>query len=242
MGLKESGLRGSLRSVSTGVEIPDSGVLLDDYANGPTVTSSSITDRLNFEQLEYQFDRPSDEETEFNNAPSRPDYSVDSGDPVVEDDLLQLDFEDHLIAESFDMDLDGVRTWEFEFDNISGSSFAVVNSLFAETDNYTTDSDSSISTNGLESGYMFFARGDADARIFRVDGDDDITELLRGDLPSTSDVEVTITRDSGGEFELIADGTSLGTATDTTYTTPNYTGIACARDDGSFDLKRYEVF
>ena len=243
MGLKESGLRGSLRSVSTGVSaIPDTGVLLDDFADTPTVTSSEVTDRKDFGELAYQFDRPSEQETDFNNAPSRPDYNVDSGAPTVDNGLLQLDFEDHLLANQFEMDLNGDRTWEFEFDNISGSSWTVVISIFAETNNYTTDSDPSVSTTGLENGYMFFARDDLDCRIFRVDGDDDTTQLIRDDLPSTSDVTVTITRASNGEFELFADGNSLGTATDTTHTVANHTGIACGRDEGSFDLKRYEVF
>jgi len=69
-----------------GSDIPDSEVL-DDWADGPTVTSSAITDRQTFDSLAYQGPDPTDR---FNPVGSRPEWTIDSGSVSISSNQLSL--------------------------------------------------------------------------------------------------------------------------------------------------------
>jgi len=204
-------------------EIPDSGVLLDDWANSPTVTSSDITDRKNFTVLEFQEDEP--EESDFGPVETRPDWTVHRHTVDVLDGQLRLDEEsgeDGGSIRTSQPEVDGVREWQFSFDGFdemssSGWNVDLAGEWFGDDET-------------LENGYKVDIRYEGSSsegiRLLRTDEGGSSTQLIGpsnvGDFTGTDDV-VRVLRDSDAEWTLILNGEIVGTETDDTYTSSKET-------------------
>ena len=120
MGLKEPGLRGSLRNVSVKIPpIPDSEVL-DDWADGQLTS-----ERDDFETTPYQFE--SDDDEKFVPTGTRPEWNIEAGNPTVSGNNLIVD--DSTVLS---IDLDNIsnesKVWEFRAKTTTSSG--AINFLF----------------------------------------------------------------------------------------------------------------
>ena len=218
MGLKESGLRGSLRNVSVGIDaIPDSEVL-DDWLDG-NITSS----RDDFDTTSYQYE--SESEDKFSIVGSRPEWVIENGSFDVSDNRLSWGSGDSIYVEFPDnLNLDEKRTWNFR--NISHSGSGADYSyfgLYSETTNwFGTDTGGGTA---FENSYVVRVRDD-DTRIARVD-DTDSEEATIAEGVSVSDGgDIRVERDADGTWELFVDGDSQDSGEDTTHTDPLQTFFA----------------
>lgn len=223
------------RSLVDGEEIariPDSEVL-DDFADSPTVTSSEITDRDDFSTTPYAFDT----EERFAPSGSRPDYTIDSGSPSISDESLVIVGGSDNVHTPLDIDLDssGGWNWEFEVDWVSGSG---------NTDNVTLNL-ASQTTNVLDQSYddsySFWLRDDENIILARTEDGDDAEPLIETGESASDHDNVRVERDENGNWEVFLDGTSFGTATDTSMTDMAHFGFA-GRSDGEAEISKVEIY
>ena len=218
------GLKGSLRNVSTGViAIPDSGLLLDDWANDPTVSSSEITDRKSYSELEFAAEPP--DESEFGPVEGRPDYTVDRGNAVVTSGYIEMD--SGFICRTGMAEIDNM-TWEFEFDlsQLSDSSSVLAGILFA-------NSTETVDRTYEESYYVQHQSGGS-LSLQHVDENGDFSTIILTSTATPETGTTKVTRDDEGNFELFLDGSSIGTGQDTATTTATHTGLGqrSGQEDG----------
>ena len=226
MGLKESGLRASLRSVSTGVSaIPDSDIYLQDDWGDNKLTDREDSGTTTHNGVEGVY-RPEWETLEFQTTPSVDDgeLEVGSGEGIYTDINLNLDEQIH---------------WEFDIDFSDGGSGGSNSGgviLYSETVDEASFRDSFVQNSYV---FFFINRDGGDIRLLRYDDDDD--SQIVADDGLGNDVSVEITRSPGGEWELIIDDSSVGTGTDDTYTDVNYTGFTARDEIVEFSVNEYKV-
>ena len=221
MGLKESGLRGSLRNVSVGIDaIPDSDVYLhDDWGDN---------------KLQ---DRDDSGETTHNGEEGiyRPEWRTvaDQDLPSVSDERVTLTGGEAMITD-INLNLNETITWDLnDISDLSGSGADLV---YFGMWNETEDLDSS---ERPKDGYALFVRDDN--WIFqRIEDDGTNVDLINTSSAPGDDTDATITRDPSGEWEFFIDGNSQGTETDTTYTDPQYVTFS-GRGDGVASIDEYKV-
>ena len=219
MGLKESGLRGSLRSVSTGVStIPDSVVLLDDWTDNQ-VTS----DRENFNETAFSGSGSTIVEEGVTGGLSRPEWIADSGSPTASDGQLQLTNDESIRADTPISSLDG-GTWEIDLVDGNGANYITLGG------NSTTQRDGF--RNYQDSYYLLWFEQNNELALF-VDEGGSVTRLVDGGSVNAP-VTVRVTRDSTAEWELFYDGVSQDTVVDDTHTSASYTGVSVNESSGDF--------
>ena len=223
MGLKESGLRGSLRNVSVGiVAIPDSDIYLqDDWGDG-----------------KFQ-DRDGSGTTTHNGVEGvyRPEWSVLAGSPEVISERFVIESDEEVTAD-INLNFDETITWVWnaDFSNNGGGGIDLSNlHLFTEDPNNTTD-------RVYHASYALRCRtlqDDEDIIFNKVDESGSFSEFGRGGNLSGSH-EIKVTRDPSGNFELTLDGSSITTGSDTEFTDPVAIGFT-GREDSRVDVDEMKV-
>ena len=228
MGLKESGLRGSLRNVSVGIDaIPDSEVYLhDDWGDN---------------KLQ---DRDGSETTTHNGETGvyRPTWDTADGKqtPSVSDEQLILDNDDGIIT-GINLNLDEMVTWDIYFDasDLGDDPF---NNLAVTLFSETTDVGSSGNFRIADSYNVEIRDDDNRVRLGVVDSNNDRSGLVDGSHDGTDDEHIRVTRQSNGDWELIVNGSSEGIDTDTTYNDPEHTAFTFAEEsNGPVRFDEYKV-
>ena len=222
MGLKEGGLRGSLRNVSVGMAaIPDDGVYLqDDWGDG------KLTDRD---------DANTREQTIFGetfDTRYRPEWAEQAGTPSASssEDGFATVGEGELIRTGTDW-TEGVWEWEFEWQNVqdSGGRRAFEFELWREdSDNYIyvrVAPDSSDGTFRLEEDIG----GSTDVIISDNFANDEEKHTLRVERDESTD-----------DWELFLDGESRGTGSQNPNADPIETGLAAGRGT-EVDMRVYNL-
>ena len=216
MGLKEPGLRGSLRNVSVGIDaIPDpwpESYLQDDWGDN---------------KLQ---DRDGSDTTTYNGVEGvyRPEWTLDEGSPEVADERLTLDGDGEAVVTEINLNLDESITWEFS--NVSlNTDGALALQLFSEDDTFF---DLDTTAPRMDDGYMVeFSMSNDRIRLTKNSGGGTDAMIESGVSPSAEEeFDIIVTRSSDGEFELIVDGDSKGTDTDTDFIDPSHTGFGTSTD------------
>ena len=147
----------------------------------------------------------------------RPEWRIESGSPEAENERLEFDTNEAIDTE-INVNLDETITWEwsgidfgtFESDVSIGVGFIV----WAEDQNWHLDSS---------------APSPDDAYVVQIRHESDEVRLLSGDVlisHSTRPAEsISLKREPNGDWELFVDGSSVGTANDTTLSDPQYIGF-----------------
>jgi len=138
----------------------------------------------------------------------RPEWNV-SGDAEANNDELIVTGGDEVETE-ISLNLDETITWEFKDLSLEGDRFFIP--LFSET--------AQTSSNRVENGYSFRLIS-GNTGIVSHDSDGSTDGIVTSDLPDELD-DVEITRQPNGEWELIIEGTSEGTGTDTEHDNPQH--------------------
>ena len=218
MGLKEPGLRGSLRNVSVGIDaIPDSDIYLqDDWGDN---------------KLQ---DRDGSGTTTHNGVEGvyRPEYIIDAGEPTAENGRINWDSDDEVKAE-INLNFDEKITWEitgWDYDGGTGGGDTSCISLFGEGPNFVDDA----SNVGIDNGYLvqvIFPSSDALCRVLKISNGDS-TPIMDTDVPDSGIIDVTVTRENNGDWELSIDGSTADSVNDDQHTTADFYGFA--GDDDAF--------
>ena len=217
------------RSLVDGEEIsaiPDLGLYLDDWEDDKLSNRDLFSDTaLSPAELE-----PTQSEFE---SPIRPEWTVDVGSPQATNTQLELDSDSALRADFTENITQNSLTWEFDW-NHQDSNSRFIGQMFAET--------SSIHTNPryYETGY--FVQIDNQNNRYRLtkDSSGSPSSIITDDGSHSDSGTCKVTRDENGNWELFKDGDSVGTATDTSHTNPEY--VAFSTEDGGTDVDNYRVF
>ena len=222
MGLKESGLRGSLRNVSVGIDaIPDNDIYLqDDWGDN---------------KLQ---DRDGSGTTTYNGVEGvyRPDWNVPRSSVVAENENLVMN--QGVAYTDINLNLDETVTWRYdniEYDETSSdtdSQFSIA--LWSESTNFDR--------RFMESSYtLFFEPSNDEVRLIYVDSDINFDELIAPvSIPASPISSIEVERSDGGEFSLAIEGTEKGSATDDSLESPEYTAFV-SRDDGDYEQSIDEI-
>jgi len=216
--------------------------ILDDFADSPTVSGSSITNRDDFSTLSYQGPSPGGD---FNPSGSRPDWNIEFGGASVDNtaDTLTITQADSVLSvANGDFD-DNVWEWEMKFNSTNRTSFMVY--IHAEG----TDPRSSFTTPRFQNGDVGYAvRFDSKFDFFQlVENDGSNFNVLIDDAnppgPTTFNT-FKVTHESNGDFELFRNGVSVGTANDTSHTESqkNYVLFATGNQDDDPEIKFFEQY
>ena len=211
--------------------IPDSGVLLDDFSNGPTVTSELITDRKDFGELEYQEIRP---ESEFNEAPTRPEWNILRGNVDVQDGKLQLkgsSERDTVTRELTNQDRDLTFKFRPEWIETGDSAAQSFSILVQDLSDAADDGPGQMSDCYL----LFYNDADGESIEFVRSENGSRTTLISGTKANSNSGPETITVEKTGDtYELFnGDGVSQGTTTDTTFTDGEGVAISNGANEGA---------
>jgi len=217
---------GTWRSLVDGSEvsiIPDSEVYLqDDWGD------NKLTDR-------------DDSGTTTHNGVEgvyRPEWSIDAGDPTVDDGQLLIEANEELVAISTDINVNLDEPTTFEWFDVDASEGRAGNSAnigmtcFAETNNHISRGTGvgDPGQAGLENGYAVVIL-DAGFRLkFGKIFDDGLNTLIDVDGFSPP-YNIRVERSSNSEWELFVDDDSQGTTTDSEFDDPQFTGYTPMDDD-----------
>ena len=207
MGLKESGLRGSLRNVSVGiVAIPDPDVYLNDDWGDNKLQDREDSDTTTHNGVEGVY---------------RPEWTLDEGSPSASNQTLQLDSGD-AVRTGITLALSETVPWQWtgvEFPATDAAGDTVTLQLWAES----TTRDTQGFGLPLQSGYFIQLRDSSpEVRLIEMDSSGNTSELITGSATAGSGFDLSVTRSSDGGFELFVEGSIQGTSTDTTHTDPQY--------------------
>ena len=142
------------------------------------------------------------------------------------------------VRTGINLNLDETITWEWTDVDITGGDTSAPDyaNLHCFAESTHDDRDGRM----RESYVLNLVHDDSVVRLQRVDADEATTTLIDFDnIDSVVDIEVT--RSPSGEWEVIIDGSSQGTATDTTFIDPQYIGISTF-DGGDLKLDEVKVF
>jgi len=164
----------------------------------------------------------------------RPEWVIENGSPSADGETLVVEDDEQINTDESPEVAYG--TWEFEIPDPFFSSSS------SEHSGYNLIANSSTRRLGdanLQDGYLLQLQ----PTTIRLNVDDggDTSTLIQDDDPPTSDLSVTVTRDDNDEWELIVNGESKGTATDSTHTTSERVGFWARSDGGSewAEIKHY---
>jgi len=176
----------------------------------------------------------------------RPEWTALNGDsnlslPSVSDEILTVQSDEGMFAD-LNLNLDETVTWEWSnVDPSSGASGDFNNNylgLFADdidaVDVYVKDS------------YAIRVQNGEAAELLHLsdkDSSDGWSTVVSGSTTITGAVDITVTRDSDGNWELFVNGSSEGTGQDTQSTDPSYLPIWChVTQDAVVDVDELKIF
>jgi len=194
-------------------EIPDADVYLHDDWGDNQLTS----------------DREDSETTKTNgiDAVYRPEWVIDHGSPSAQNERLEMDDTDQSVRTELDLpDMDdlGKIVWEFKIDDLESGEWHYCNIVANSTD-YRGG------TQNLQDGYYFSTGSDDEARL-HVDEDGSETTLIQAEY--ALDDLIRVERETGGEWELFVNGSSIDTVTDDTFNSCEYIGFGSYEADTKF--------
>ena len=165
----------------------------------------------------------------------RPEWTVDAGEPVAQNDQLEIREGDALYAD-ININLDEPLTVEWDANNLPDGSGGDQIFLAVWSESLTfRDTD----LQEYQESYIVRVRGEGNISFRVVDGDGNSSELISGSH-SGADDNIKVTRDADANWELFVNDESQGTATDDTFTDPQYASFA-ARDSVSPEADINEV-
>ena len=253
MGLKESGLRGSLRNVSVGIDaIPDRGAYLDDFANGPTIdtTNDVITDRASYLELSYQEELT--EDSTFEEGPeNRAEYDIlENTNVTIDNGVLNLGSQTGIVASvgrdivASDQNLRWIVSVDYPDNQPTDEQQTLT--LFSETDTY-----GGATVPNFREGYSVRIDEANDLyRLQEVADDGGTTTLISFSQPSFPAL-IGVERLSDGSWELFIasdkdtlfdSDNSEGTATDTTHTDVNFVGFGNGSSEEDIEIGFFEIY
>lgn len=220
---------GSIQLTETAT-IPGSIVLLDDWADG-NLTSN----REDYNTTDFQPSTSNLVQEGATGSLSRPAWTIDRGTPFTQTvngkpvvTVRTSSGTGDKIRRGLSLtSLDGC-TWEFGVEDIGETIYL---NITANSTTYRT------SASNLEDGYVW-SYGGTQSYNFFVDNGGSTTSLVSGSTPTPP--FVCRIENRGGTWEVFYDGTSDGTATDTSITSSTYTqfgsndGISAADIDVNF--------
>ena len=236
MGLKEPGLRGSLRNVSVGIDaIPDSEVW-DDWADSPTV-NSLIHERQTFAELAYQGD---DDDQQAPSSGDRPVWEITQGNASVNDTQELLSLERNCLVEYSEIDFSELDisndelVIRFEYEYYDGHNDSSDAGFSLTVNNPGGGSDGNFAGFPEDGWNMTFGGGPSYNFEELIDGES--TRLVDGSWdadtnPHISELRVNDAGEDGLHFEYFYDGTSQGTATSDTFGLSEITILHWGMDD-----------
>ena len=157
----------------------------------------------------------------------RPEWEV-SESPFAANDQVHLDSGDRV---SHEINLNMSETIVWEFTDVEEPDDMMYLQLMAESDNPIGAGEPFDDGFALEIDDDSGAIGQVKLRLIEngeIDG-----QVLVGDDPSSFPCDVTVTRDSSGEWELFIDGVSEGTHTNSDHDNPEFTSLSAAGGEGS---------
>ena len=176
----------------------------------------------------------------------RPEWTALNGDSnlslaSVSNETLTVQSDEGLFAD-INLNLDETITWEWSnVDPSAGDAGGADNNwlgLFADdldaVDAY------------VEGSYAIRVRNDEAAELIHISdksSSDGWTTIVGGSESISGEVDITVTRDPDGSWQLFVDGSSQGTGTDTQSTDPSHLPIWCQPDrDAVIDVDEIKVF
>lgn len=169
----------------------------------------------------------------------RPEWTIDDGSPTAINQALQVVAGDGLYA-GINLNFSETITWSWTDVDFNGSSEQTLG-LFGENAGIPI----SAFYNGVYPGYAAVLGSRDRIRLVRIDDNNNNGSVLtENTLSSTTGVNISVTRDSNGNWEVFENGSSLNTASDSTYTTANYISFSSRSsggNGGSGDLTVGEV-
>lgn len=166
----------------------------------------------------------------------RPGWIVDAGSPDVSGEQLTITPNEQVRTEiNINLDENLTASLEADVSDSGGSGSDQPEwTLFAETSNWVA-----AGNRVLDDGYSVGVYAGDSCRLAKYSGGGLDQTLISGQ--ELSDVHtIEVTRTSSGTWELFVDGSSQGTATDTEFTNPQYTGFG-SRDNGQMSLDEIKV-
>ena len=167
----------------------------------------------------------------------RPEWNIDRGSPTVVNEQAELDGSDDTADQmrtELNLNFDEEITWEItdaDFGDNQGSGGGDVTGLglFANTETWNDEE------YYLHESYYIVHRTGANIELRHADENGSETTLISGDDGSeySHPIDYEITRQSDGVWELVINGTSLGTATDTSTDTVEYVGFGNRETGGN---------
>ena len=221
MGLKESGLRGSLRNVSVGIDaIPDSDVYLHDDFGDNRLT-----------------DREDSGETTHNGETGvyRPEWDIiqtDGDDPQASNERLIVGTgrDSGALAADLSLNEDETITWEFtdiELGDRGGSGNSEINLIAEQNDPQPDDRiELGIFTDSI--GLRKYENGSSSFIIDSEDNDDE-------------NIDVEVVREPNGDWELLVNESTLGTGTDSFLPDVNYLTLFADEDGTELSVDEIKV-
>jgi hypothetical protein len=208
------------------VTIPDSIVLLDDWADG-----NLESNRDDYNTTAFQPTTSTLVDSGAEGSLSRPGWTVDEGSPVLQtvngNEVVTVRTSSSVgdkIRHSLSLaSLDNV-TWEMGIEDRASTVYV---SLTANSTTYRNG------VSELQDGYALVF-GSNSVNLLKDNGGTQ-TDLIN-ETGNTTPFVVRVERDASGNWELFIDGTSIATANDTTFTTSTWTAFASNDGISAADL------
>lgn len=204
-------------------------VVLDDFADDPTVSTTEITDRSTFSELGYE----GDPDGEFTPSGSRPVWadpgwsgvdampSIDASNRLVFDPSVN-----EVITTPIDVFRGHAFVWNVDrHDDSMAAKFAILDT------NEGYDGGLRIQP---ENGYSVFysqSGGSNPGTNLSVNVTGGTDRILTSGTGGDDPVEIRVEVDDSGHFEVFEDGESVGTVTDTTFDDTDQEQLALAHSD-----------
>lgn len=211
------------------VTIPNSIVLLDDWADG-NLTSN----RDDYNTTAFQPSNSTLVQQGASGSLSRPTWTIDQGSPFVNSQVLTVRTSsgtgDRARAPLSLASLDNV-TWELEINGVGG---LVYYNLVMTTTTYNS--------NGYTQNGYFMNIEDTGISLYSSNGGS-VTNMITGLTTPSTPFVLRVERDGTGTWEVFFNGTSQGTATNTDHGGASYTSFAAnsGQSDANIDVDWYAV-
>lgn len=213
LGYQHASVRHGVHDRTVGV--PQIGKYLDDWADNKLSSRNSYTTTYLANDIEV----PAASDYSL---PTRAEWTIEIGASGISAQNNRLEMDGSIVQHLYYTDAVATGTWEIDFTSQSTRAFGE-NCTFCVLDQDPTDWDSN---DGVpDNGYALEIRGSAFRLLLRVNGNNDHAVIDGIWDNDTNPHTAKITRDASGNFELFYDGSSIGTGTDTTFTSTAGTGI-----------------
>lgn len=214
---------GGLRNLTEISAIPDSDVYLQDDWGDNKLQNRDGSGTTTYNGVEGVY---------------RPEWTIRDNEPTVSNEQLTITGGDGIYTD-INLDLSKTASWEFNgidlSDNAGDSGDMMVLHCFAEQT-------SNESARRLHQSYSINVRSGSNnpIQLYEVDASGNFNLLVDGGGGWSGTIDITVTRQSDGVWEMSINGTSQGTGNDSTHTSPSVAAIL-GRDSANIDLNELKV-